>query len=748
MGRKYKKKTNKERDETALKNAFFEVQEKGASIRRAAEKYGVPKSTLNDYLSRDKKENKGFQLGNYAVRQVLTRAMEEELAAYLKQCSNMFYGLTPKITRQLTYEYALMNKVNVPNSWKRDESAGKDWFTGFMERHGDLSLRTPEATSLARMTSFNRTNLGVFQGKLEELLARYSLTESSIYNLDETGCTTVQRLPKIIAQKGAHQIGQVTSRERGELITLVGIICANGNALPPCLIFPRVRFDEARMMAGVPSACKGLVHPSGWMTTNNFPSVLQHFVANTRCTKDKKVLLILDNHESHLSLDAITYAKENGIVILTLPPHTSNKLQPLDRCVFGPFKTFFNQGLNAWMLQHPGRCVSIYDLGPIMCSAWDRAATPVNAKAGFRVTGIHPFDTGVFNEDDFVGASVCDRLLPDPTEPPTPSATQQDTFQASSELQPCPSTSQQSTSQPYLALQLSPTTTQQAASHPNLAVHPPLTTSQQVVSQADLIPQPLTTTLQSVSSSDLSLESETLGISPQGISSVPGKPQHLSPQDIRPFPKAATRKETARGRKRGKCMIVTDTPEKLEIEKRHIKRKSTKVKEVKRNIINVELKDGSKSHKTKRPAKKTKAYDEESSDNGDIINTQLLDAELNHSSDISEEDFEDLDINFLDKSPEEGDFVLLGIDPIKGRKVHYVAKLLSGLDNENEFQVSFLRKSMKGRGNCFCFPDIVDEATIPRECLIGVLPKPTPESIKRRQGYYNFCFSFDGYNMR
>ena len=235
MGRKYKRKTSRERNETALRNAFTDVQEKRTTIRKAAEKYGVPKSTLNDYLSRDKKENKGFQLGNYAVRQVLTNKMEKELADYIKYCSNISYGVTSKTTSKLTYEYALMNKVNMPDSRRRDESAGKDWFTGFMERHSDLSLRSPEATSLARMTSFNKTNLGVFQGKLQEVLARHGLTENSIYNLDETGCTTVQKLPKIIAQKGAHQVGQVTSRERGELITLVGIICANGNALYLCL---------------------------------------------------------------------------------------------------------------------------------------------------------------------------------------------------------------------------------------------------------------------------------------------------------------------------------------------------------------------------------------------------------------------------------------------------------------------------------------------------------------------------------
>ncbi|XP_037794938.1 uncharacterized protein LOC119590336 [Penaeus monodon] len=320
MGRKYKRKTDKQRDPTAFENALMEVKEKGASVRVAAALFGVPRSTLHDYVQRSKTRpivDQTFQLASYSVRQVLTPNMEKELATYLKDSSKLFHGLSTNTTKRLAYEYAVANKVGVPESWARDESAGRDWLTGFLER---------QATSLARMTSFNRTNLGIFQTKLEEVLQRYQLSESCIYNLDEIGCTTVQKVPKIITQKGVHQVGQVTSRERGELVTMVGIICANGNALPPCFIFPRVRFDEARMMNGVPPACTGLVHPSGWMTSKNFLNVLQHFVLNSRCSLDHKVLLIMDNHESHLSIEAIDYAREHGIILLTLPPHTSNKL--------------------------------------------------------------------------------------------------------------------------------------------------------------------------------------------------------------------------------------------------------------------------------------------------------------------------------------------------------------------------------------------------------------------------------------
>ncbi len=41
-----------------------------------------------------------------------------------------------------------------------------------------------------------------------------------------------------------------------------------------------------------------------------------------------------------ISLKAVTTAKENGVVMLTLPPHTSHRSQPLDKTVYGPLKTY------------------------------------------------------------------------------------------------------------------------------------------------------------------------------------------------------------------------------------------------------------------------------------------------------------------------------------------------------------------------------------------------------------------------
>src|ERR1700733_10887330 len=45
---------------------------------------------------------------------------------------------------------------------------------------------------------------------------------------------------------------------------------------------------------------------------------------------------MLNGHASHKSLEAIQYARTHNITTNSFPPHTTLRLQPLDKCFFGP----------------------------------------------------------------------------------------------------------------------------------------------------------------------------------------------------------------------------------------------------------------------------------------------------------------------------------------------------------------------------------------------------------------------------
>ena len=57
-----------------------------------------------------------------------------------------------------------------------------------------------------------------------------------MWNLDETGVTTVQRPCKIMAEKGVKQVGSATSAERGNLVTVIHGVNAAGNSIPQMCI--------------------------------------------------------------------------------------------------------------------------------------------------------------------------------------------------------------------------------------------------------------------------------------------------------------------------------------------------------------------------------------------------------------------------------------------------------------------------------------------------------------------------------
>ncbi|KAJ8875655.1 hypothetical protein PR048_023552 [Dryococelus australis] len=151
------------------------------------------------------------------------------------------------------------------------------------------------------------------------------------------GTSTVQNPKKCLVPKGVKQLYKATSGDKGTLVTTCCIISPSGVALHPNMVFPQVHFKE-HMLKGAPPGTSGLVAQSGWMNSELFARVMQHFVKVSHLAKENPSLLILGNHESHLSITALDIAKDNGVTVLTIPPYCSNCMQLLDISDFRLFQ--------------------------------------------------------------------------------------------------------------------------------------------------------------------------------------------------------------------------------------------------------------------------------------------------------------------------------------------------------------------------------------------------------------------------
>lgn len=199
-------------------------------------------------------------------------------------------------------------------------------------------------------------------------------------------------------------MGGVASGERGINTTIVCCVNAAGSWVPPMVIFKRKRMAN-ELKIGAPPGAIVTISDTGYINTDLFVQWLQHFIKHVKCSKENKVLLLLDGHTTHSkNLEALLLARENGIILLQLPGHTTHRLQPLDVSFFKPMESYFTQALETWLRTNPGSALSQYNMTNLLNDAYSRAANIQTISNGFRATGIWPVNRLVFSDADFVAA--------------------------------------------------------------------------------------------------------------------------------------------------------------------------------------------------------------------------------------------------------------------------------------------------------------------------------------------------------
>jgi hypothetical protein len=112
---------------------------------------------------------------------------------------------------------------------------------------------------------------------------------------------TVHNPPKVAAIKGKRQVGSVTSGEREVTVTIIGCINTMNNSVHLLLLLPHVHSKIHMLNSGSPGT-HGTSHSSDWSNGDKFLEFLDYFIYHVKPTKDHKVLLHSDNHESHITV--------------------------------------------------------------------------------------------------------------------------------------------------------------------------------------------------------------------------------------------------------------------------------------------------------------------------------------------------------------------------------------------------------------------------------------------------------------
>ncbi|BFZ07906.1 hypothetical protein BsWGS_10945 [Bradybaena similaris] len=671
MPRVYQRKTDQGKVPESIMRAAVTAVTDGMPVRQASREYAIARTTLLNNIKKSKLSVMRLT-PNYQHSQIFNHEQEETLANYLDKCSKMFHGLTPKNVRTLAFEMATLNRLKCPQTCSENSMAGREWLYGFLKRHQQLSIRQPEATSLARATAFNRHNVATFFNLLQVSYTTLNVSGAQIYNLDETGVTTVQNVPRVIAPRGTKQVGQITSRERGELVTMCCIVSATGDSLPPVFVFPRKCFKHF-MLNGAPEGSLGLTHSSGWMTSENFVKVVEHIIKCVRPSETYPIIVIMDNHESHISFPALELAKQNNIHVITLPPHTSNKLQSLDRTVFGPMKAAFSHLADSWMIKNVGNTLSIYQIAELGGTAFVRASTKQNIMSGFKATGIWPLDQDIFNVEDFLPSDITDR--PQITEAPV-------TISIKSNLD-------------------------------------------------------MTDKRASISGTSNSLSSlTTYPVSPNDDAPAEVLTAFSPPELFKGYPKAAPRKESNRGRKRGKAMLATSSPAMMEIK---MKCRSENTKNIRPTL--------SKAKKSLFVLEKNISDSDDDDDTDNIPYDDDTDSDVSDTGRDSDDENNNIRMDVVESTD-----INLGLYVVcefeTGKRTKYlIGKVMQLEDEDGDVEISFLRKSGKMFAKFF-WPTVEDIGTVKMSQIKAILPQPICcKGTKRTESYLRFNISFDNIQL-
>ena len=315
---------------------------------------------------------------------------ELELVQYIIELHKT--GLSP--TRQMVRNFG-------------SEVAGRElhisWVDRFLHRHHDhLMLRFGPKIDRVRHHADSLDKYDSYFDLLHQKMEQYRISRRLTFNMDEKGFMLGKEIlskrvfSKLIWEKDGVR-GTVQDGSR-EWMTILPTICADGTTLPTSIIYLSDGYNILDTWVDDIPPDDTLINvsstPTGWTNNTLGMAWLRRFNDATR-RKARRLwrLLICDGHCSHLTMEFLTYATKNRILVMVFPSHSTHTLQPLDVGVFGPLQRAYSSELSRVQQQSQGLLeVKKSDFYRLFKAAYDSSFTEKNILSAFEATGIWPMD--------------------------------------------------------------------------------------------------------------------------------------------------------------------------------------------------------------------------------------------------------------------------------------------------------------------------------------------------------------------
>ncbi|XP_065363191.1 uncharacterized protein LOC135956584 [Calliphora vicina] len=274
---------------------------------------------------------------------------------------------------------------------------GRKWYQGFLKRHPCLSIREAEGISKGRAVVTEEAIRKWFNGLKKFLNDQNALDiladPSRIFNGDETSFSMCPKTGKVLAPKGYRNVYSIQKGNEKETITVLLVFSANGKTVVPMVVFPYIR-PPKDIINSLPENWFLGKSESGWMVSE------VEYIANgvhnwlNDHNVQRPILLFVDGHKSHMTLELSQFCEDNNIILYALPPNTTHMLQPADVSVFKPLKQEWKNTIREWQLNPENICkvINKSTFCPLLHAVLSKINMEDTIKNGFRKCGLYPFN--------------------------------------------------------------------------------------------------------------------------------------------------------------------------------------------------------------------------------------------------------------------------------------------------------------------------------------------------------------------
>jgi hypothetical protein len=263
---------------------------------------------------------------------------------------------------------------------------GKNWTSSFIARRTEIKTKFGRKHDYKRALCEDPVIIGDWFKLVQNTVAKYGIQEEDIYNFNEARFLMgMIATAKVVTSSESRNRPKTTQPGNREWVSIIQGINSYGWAIPPFIIFKGANHLSAWYDNDIhlPYDWVITLSENGWTTNAIGFEWIQHFEKHTKgCTKGIHRLLIIDGHESRISVEFQQYCQAHSIITLCMPAHSSHLLQPLDVRCFSPLKISYGKQIEKLVRLRIHHITKLEFL-PAFTEAFKVACTEQNIKSGF-----------------------------------------------------------------------------------------------------------------------------------------------------------------------------------------------------------------------------------------------------------------------------------------------------------------------------------------------------------------------------